>query len=94
MEEILSVYFITEENIAELKRDNENDILPSVPGVAIEFEVGKVMVVQTIKATDLFEETFHTTRHNVWLATREQFDAKFNIDEEVETEYFALISRK
>lgn len=94
MEEILSVYFITEENLESLKSENESDILTSVPGCSVEFKVGKVVIVQTIKTPDLFDEPFYNTRHNVYLATREEFDARFVITEEVETENFAIISRK
>lgn len=93
MTEVLTAYFITEENLARLKSENEAAILPSVAGSPIEFKVGKVIVVQTIKTADLFDESFACTRENSWLSTRREFDQRFIISDEV-SEDFAIIARK
>lgn len=94
MEEILSAYFITEKNIEELKRDLGASILPHIPGTAIEFEVGKTVVIQTIKTPDLFDSSFSNVLNNAWLVPRKKFDEMFVVTEAVETENFAIIARK
>jgi hypothetical protein len=95
MEEILSVIIINQENLAEAKRLYEAKVLASVPGAPIEFKIGMVIVTQTIHTDDLFASSFKCTQENIWLATRNEFDAKFNmVDDGNKTDTFAIITRK
>ncbi len=95
MEELLAVYFINEKNIKDLKREFETTILPSKPNIIIEFKIDMVVVIQTIHLADLFENKFRCSSKTVWLATREEFDTRFKIINDVfRTDTFAFITRK
>lgn len=95
MEIILSMTVITNENIIELEHVYKEIILPCKPGDPITFEVGKVIVTQTINTIDLFDERFGGRHRTDWLCTRAELDAKFNIVEnQHKTHDFAIITKK
>ena len=95
IEEILSMIIITNDNLDELRRLYEKDVLSSDPETPVEFKVGKVIVTQTMHSPDLFDASFKCTRENNWIATREEFDARFVIrNDGHKTDTFALIDRK
>ena len=93
---ILSVTFITPENLAEAERIySKKDVYSSKAGYPLEYAAGKVIVTRTIHTPDLFSETWKFTNEHHWLATREEFDAKFNVvNDGNRTDQFALITQK
>lgn len=97
MKVILTASFVTEKNLAELMNEYRAGILSSKIETPAVFEVGKVIVTMTIKYIDLFDETIGLVHKESWLATREEFDARFNIVDEVEAlngETFTIVTRK
>lgn len=71
----------------------KKDVLPSIPGTRIEFEVGKVLVTQRVNLPDPFFRQFQFTVEHVWICTREEFDNKFDVTER-DSETFALVQLK
>jgi hypothetical protein len=94
MNETLYVTFITEENIAKLKKEYEKSILVAKVGTPVEFEVGKIILTQRIITTDLFDKTFHLSHENNWIVTRSEFDAMFNLYEMENSELGWTATRK
>lgn len=92
---ILSVHILTDDNIDELIRLHTqwNTTFYGLPGVTI--KVGNVIVEETIDTPDIFDPAFGIRNCNFYLATREEFDSKFVINEDANrTETFALITKK
>lgn len=75
-------FHITDENKAELASDiNPEDIMSArnLPGDPRTFVPGYIAIFRLISADDPFIESLGTRQYSVWIATQEQFDAKFRV---------------
>lgn len=75
-------FVITDENKDELTREYDSrDVMPAHNSKSpTTFEPGCIAVIRLISADDPFVDSLGARLPSVWIATREQFDAKFVIE--------------
>jgi len=94
MEEILSVFFVTNTNCEDLKTYYETQTWPTTAGDEVKFIPGMMLVTQTIHVVDLFNSTYKFTHTSNWICTIEEFNSRFTIINDANrTPTFAIITR-